>query len=208
MECFQPQRVCRSVELALVFSVLGCGGKAAESSPPLLEPPYMAPRARPASPPLASASQQPLPAPKPELQPQPASPNTKPMTITDYVDTSWTSAGNVLSAYCGYCHGPALTPAQAQAGINFIDDMDALVAAGLVVPLDSAASRIVVVMRNGSMPPPTSGYPQVTEADIQVVEAFIDNPRFWPDWPGLPPQALVDAGVEPPAFVDAGPDGG
>jgi hypothetical protein len=42
---------------------------------------------------------------------------------------------------------------QAQAGINFIDDTDQLVEAGLIVPLSSATSRIVVVMRDRSMPP-------------------------------------------------------
>jgi hypothetical protein len=93
---------------------------------------------------------------------------------------------------------------QAQGGINFIYDIDQLVAAGLIVPLSSATSRVVVVMRNGSMPPLSSGLPPVTEADIEIVASYIDNPRFWPD--SFPP-AIVDAGTETPP-VDAGADGG
>lgn len=110
-----------------------------------------------------------------------------------------------MAANCGQCHGPSLTPALAAAGINYINDIDALVAAGLIVPLNSAASRIVVVMRNGSMPPPASGLPAMTEADIQVVASYIDNPRFWPE---LQSPGVGDAGVEEPAAVDAGTDGG
>jgi len=109
-----------------------------------------------------------------------------------------------LAANCGQCHGPALTRAQAQDGINFIDNIDALVYAGLIVPLNSAASRIIVVMRDGSMPPSTSGYPLVTEADIRTVTEYIDNPRFWAEF--APPD-VVDAGTETP-LVDAGTDAG
>jgi len=116
-------------------------------------------------------------------------------------DLARAAAENVLEANCGQCHGPALTQTQAQDGINFINDIDLLVQAGLIVPMSSAASRIVVVMRNGSMPPPVSGLPPVTEADIDVVASYIDNPRYWPDpFPGD-----VDAGTETP-LVDAGPD--
>jgi mono/diheme cytochrome c family protein len=114
------------------------------------------------------------------------------------------AAENVLGANCGQCHGPALTRTQAQDGINFIDDIDALVRAGLITPLNSAASRIIVVMRDGSMPPPASGLSPAPEADIEVVADYIDNPRFWPD---APPPPVVDAGTATP-LVDAGADAG
>jgi mono/diheme cytochrome c family protein len=107
-----------------------------------------------------------------------------------------------LAANCGQCHGPALTQTQAQDGINFIDDIDALVEAELIVPMNSAASRIVVVMRDRSMPPRASGLFPVTEADIDVVASYIDNPRFWPDFPA---PGVVDAGAP---VVDADPDAG
>src|SRR5262245_10268428 len=50
------------------------------------------------------------------------------------------AAENVLAANCGQCHGPALTPAQAQAGMNYIDDIDKLVETGKILPLNSAGS--------------------------------------------------------------------
>jgi serine/threonine-protein kinase len=90
------------------------------------------------------------------------------------------AAENVLAANCGQCHGPALTPAQAQAGMNYIDDIDQLVATGKIVPLNSAGSRIIQRMVRGEMPPVTTGR-TVTEADINTVAQYIDNPRFWPD---------------------------
>jgi hypothetical protein len=112
------------------------------------------------------------------------------------------AAENVLTANCDLCHGPALSQAQAPAGINFIGDINQLVVAGLIVPLSSATSRIVVVMRDGSMPPPGDAgpAPALAEGDINVVARFIDNPRYWPD---SSPPAIVDAGSEAPA-VDAG----
>jgi hypothetical protein len=86
-------------------------------------------------------------------------------------------------------------------------DLDQLVDTGLIVPLSSATSPLVMVMRNGSMPPPgrfdgDAGI-TITEADIEVVASFIDNPSFWPDWPDWPRPAIVDAGL-----ADAGADGG
>ena len=52
----------------------------------------------------------------------------------------------MLAQNCGQCHGSALTPAQAQDGINFISDIDQLVEAGLIVPLSSATSRVIVML--------------------------------------------------------------
>jgi len=90
---------------------------------------------------------------------------------------------NILASNCGYCHGPALTEAQAQAGMNYIDNLDKLVETGKIVPLNSASSRIVQRMLKGEMPPPSSPYPAVTTADIDKVASYIDNPRYWPDAP-------------------------
>ena len=115
------------------------------------------------------------------------------------------AAENVLQANCGQCHGSSLTPAQAQDGINYIDNIDKLVEAGLIEPLSSASSRISLVMRNGSMPPPSSGFPPITDAEVNIVAQYIDNPRFWP---GVAPAPVVDAGIDVPSVVDAGADGG
>jgi serine/threonine-protein kinase len=96
-------------------------------------------------------------------------------------DLAKAAAENVLAANCGQCHGPALTEQQAQAGMNYINDIDKLVDTGKIVPLNSAASRIVQRMVRQEMPPVASGLPAVTEADINTVAQYIDNPRFWPD---------------------------
>jgi len=91
-------------------------------------------------------------------------------------------AENILASNCGQCHGPALTPLQASAGMNFIDDMDRLALEGKLKPGNSADSRIIQRMREGSMPPPASLKPQVSDQEIDTVAQFIDNPRFWPDY--------------------------
>jgi mono/diheme cytochrome c family protein len=105
----------------------------------------------------------------------------RPDTGSSEADLAKAAAENVLAANCGQCHGPALTEQQAQAGMNYINDIDQLVETGKIVPLNSAASRIVQRMVRGEMPPVASGLPAVTEADINTVAQYIDNPRFWPE---------------------------
>jgi mono/diheme cytochrome c family protein len=205
MRCIKPVRVYRVVGLGLMFSLLGCGGKAEDDSP-RPGPSYSAPRATPTAPPSVSVPPSPpARATQPEPMQKPAAPTEAPGRYPlPGIDLGPAAAENVLSANCAQCHGPALTQAQAQAGINFITDLDQLAAAGWIVPLSSDTSPIIIEMRNGSMPPPASGLPRVTEADIDVVASHIDNPRFWLDWSA---PAVVDAGVERPT-VDAGADGG
>lgn len=111
---------------------------------------------------------------------------------------------NILAANCGQCHGPALTPVQALGGIWFIDDVDELASQGYLVPLLSAESRIVQVMRDGTMPPARSGLPPVSDVEIEIVAQFIDDARFWPV---QQPGPALDAGPASP-LVDAGVDGG
>jgi hypothetical protein len=90
------------------------------------------------------------------------------------------AAENVLNANCGFCHGPGLSQDEAQANMNFINDIQRLVDTGRIVPMNSAGSRVVQFMQNRQMPPPGSGYPNVKESDIAIVSAYIDNPRYWP----------------------------
>jgi mono/diheme cytochrome c family protein len=130
----------------------------------------------------------------PPPQSQPADPNDQ-ADPGNPVDLARAQAENVLASNCGQCHGPALTPAQASAGMNYINDIDKLVENGKIIPLSSTKSRIVERMREGSMPPVQSGLPRVTDADINVVAQFIDNPRFWPNVEpqgGVCPDQLVD----------------
>jgi hypothetical protein len=85
----------------------------------------------------------------------------------------------ILASNCGQCHGPALTPAQAQAGMNFITDLDRLAEEGKLVPLDSRNSLIIQKMRDGEMPP--GSLDKVPTADINRVADYIDNVDYWPD---------------------------
>jgi serine/threonine-protein kinase len=103
--------------------------------------------------------------------------------LSDEARLAKAAAENVLASNCGQCHGGQLTPQTAQAGMNYINDIDQLVSTGKIIPLNSAGSRIVQRMVNGQMPPISSGLPQVTEADITTVSQYIDNPRFWPEVP-------------------------
>jgi mono/diheme cytochrome c family protein len=90
------------------------------------------------------------------------------------------AAENILNANCGSCHGTQLAPGAESGNMNYINDIDQLVANGKIQPLNSAGSRIIQRMQDGSMPPPASGRDRVTESDIDTVANFIDNPRFWP----------------------------
>jgi mono/diheme cytochrome c family protein len=92
------------------------------------------------------------------------------------------AAENVLRVNCGQCHGPQLTPAAARAGMNFIDDIDALVNDGKLVPLAASESPVVRRMREGSMPPLGNEGPRPSARDIELVADFVDNPLFWPEY--------------------------
>ncbi len=116
----------------------------------------------------------------------------------------WRSSSpqGTLERFCGSCHGAqAIREGNVQGGFDSVTDIDRMVTLGLVVPLSSADSPLIQVMRNGSMPPP-GVEPRVTDRDIQIVAQFIDNPLFWE----LPAPA-EDAGL-PNVPADAGADGG
>jgi mono/diheme cytochrome c family protein len=85
----------------------------------------------------------------------------------------------ILAENCGQCHGPALTPAQAQAGMNFITDLDRLAEEGKITPLNADASEIIQKMRSGEMPP--GSLEKVSTDDINRVADYINNPDYWPD---------------------------
>ncbi|MEY4550908.1 MAG: Serine/threonine-protein kinase pkn1, partial [Pseudomonadota bacterium] len=114
--------------------------------------------------PLATCPDAPDPAPRPSAREQ-----------------AQQAAEAVLVANCSGCHGSALPLARAQGGINFIDDIDALIAAKKLTPLNSATSPLVQLLLNGEMPPPGAA-PVVSKADVELISSFIDNPRFWPDY--------------------------
>lgn len=84
------------------------------------------------------------------------------------------AAENVLASYCGACHGSALTEMQASDSINYIDDWSRLLESGLIERCAPERSRIVVVMRTGSMPPASSDIPAVSDPDIGAIVTAID----------------------------------
>jgi hypothetical protein len=112
----------------------------------------------------------------------PDDPVANPGDSTSEIELARAAAENVLRANCGGCHGPQLTPAAARAGMNFIDDIDELVNQGKIVPLDSEGSPVVSRMKEGSMPPLGTNGPRPSERDIELVEQFVDNPLFWPEY--------------------------
>jgi len=126
----------------------------------------------------------------------PVQTNTRPpLPVGGEAELAKAAAENVLAANCGQCHGGQLTPQTAQAGMNYINDIDQLVETGKIVPLNSAGSRIIQRMVRGEMPPVASGLPRVTDADIDTVSQFIDNPRFWPDVPQTGTSCLNDGQI-------------
>jgi mono/diheme cytochrome c family protein len=92
------------------------------------------------------------------------------------------AAENVLRVNCGQCHGPQLSEAAARAGMNYINDIDALVNEGKIVPLAPEDSPVVRRMQEGSMPPLNNDGPRPSARDIEVVADFVDNPLFWPEY--------------------------
>jgi len=186
--------------LVLLAGALSCGGRAAEE-PSSTQTSSPRPGAVPTAPPSSPGSTPPS---APVAVPLPAGlpPVPVPAPIPE-VDLARAAAENVLLTNCGYCHGPAADPA-ASGGIRFIGDLSRLAEAGLIVAQSSATSLLIRVMRDGSMPPPDSPYPPVTEADINTVAQYIDTPRFWP---GSSPPPVEDGGAPTPV-VDASADGG
>jgi len=130
------------------------------------------------------STERPTPAPSAGAQPRPPRPADEPGRSE--LELARAAAQNILRASCGQCHGPALSPAAARAGMNYIDDIDALVDNGKITPLASDVSAVVRRMRDGSMPPFGSSGPRPSDRDIDVVAGFIDNPVFWPEYRPAP----------------------
>jgi mono/diheme cytochrome c family protein len=108
--------------------------------------------------------------------------DTIPEESASELELARAAAENVLRANCGQCHGPQLTPAAARAGMNFIDNIDELVNQGKIIPLDPEGSPVVRRMKEGSMPPLGTAGPRPSERDIALVEEFVSNPLFWPEY--------------------------
>jgi mono/diheme cytochrome c family protein len=113
-----------------------------------------------------------LPEPTQQEQDEPA--NADPRELAEG------AALNILQSNCGNCHGQAAIDRNAiSGGMDYIEDIDALIDNNKLVPLNSAQSPIVNRMRNGTMPP--AGVEQrPTDQEIDTVANFIDSVAFWP----------------------------
>jgi mono/diheme cytochrome c family protein len=90
------------------------------------------------------------------------------------------AAQNILKSNCGSCHGTQLNEQNRQGGMNYINDMEQLAKNGKIIPLNADESKIIIRMRDGSMP---KGGQRVSDSDIQVVANYINNEDYWPDVP-------------------------
>jgi mono/diheme cytochrome c family protein len=104
-----------------------------------------------------------------------------PVKESDPLKLARAAAENVLRANCGMCHGSSLALDQASGRMNYIDNTDELVKQKKLIPLNSKGSLVIQRMEDGSMPPSFSNLPKVTQADIDTVIQYIDQPSFWQD---------------------------
>ncbi|HEU4583939.1 MAG TPA: hypothetical protein VFS67_37035 [Polyangiaceae bacterium] len=191
----KPRRVLRLRSLSVAFGAavlaLACG--ADESNNPEESQPVDIPREDPcANPYNAECPTNQLPSKQDDGDSAGVTPAVEPKKAApSQAELDKDAAQNVLKSKCGYCHGAALTKEQAKAGMNFIDDIDKLVAAGKIIPMNSAGSKVIQRMVRKEMPPVGSGYDLVSDAEIQIVAAYIDNPRYWG---GLPEANCEDEG--------------
>lgn len=75
----------------------------------------------------------------------------------------------VLKTHCYRCHGQ---DGAIEGGLNYVADLNKLVARKKVVPGDAAKSRLFKRMDDGTMPPPEEK-PRPTAAEIEVVKKWI-----------------------------------
>ena len=111
----------------------------------------------------------------------------------------------ILSDKCLQCHGPDETTRKAR--LRFDTQEGAMAKAGVIVPGDSAASRLIkrVISTDPDlvMPPPSTGH-QLTAKEIAQLKQWIDEGAKWaqhwayiaPVRPALPASSALQAGGE------------
>lgn len=82
----------------------------------------------------------------------------------------------LLAYHCGDCHLAPLYPVQEWSLYSYaFDDLHRLIEVYKVVPGAGEASRLVLRMRRGEMPPPSLGLPVMPEFAIDLISEFIDR---------------------------------
>jgi hypothetical protein len=77
--------------------------------------------------------------------------------------------------YCGECHATDRQLSPSHDGMFGIEDLDIMLELGKIMPGDGEGSRVIVRIRDGSMPPPTSSVAAVPAASVGRIVAFIDG---------------------------------
>jgi hypothetical protein len=105
------------------------------------------------------------------------------MEMVDEVAVEKRAVQEMLQNNCGICHGRDSTrPPHTLTGeplrdgdppLPDINDIDALVQAGLIVPGFPEESRLLFLIVTQQMPPTTSGLPPVADAELRPLEKFI-----------------------------------
>jgi hypothetical protein len=84
----------------------------------------------------------------------------------------------MLNANCGVCHSmPNFYPCSDCLGDSWGEPLriSSLIELGKVTPGDADASRLMIRLYAGEMPPPISGEPPMSAADVSWLASFIDT---------------------------------
>ncbi len=109
----------------------------------------------------------------------------------------------LLSDKCFRCHGPDEAARQAKLRL---DERDAAIAAGAIVPGDTRASellaRVAASDPDDVMPPPSSHKKALTSDEIELLELWIEQgAEYEPHWAFVPPTREPPPSVQNPAWV-------
>lgn len=85
-------------------------------------------------------------------------------------------AQQVLVESCGSCHGAPVDAGPPAGGLPRVDDVQALIDGGFLIPCRSQASPLIFAIQSGSMPPPESGLAPMSAAQLATLTQFIDRP--------------------------------
>ena len=108
----------------------------------------------------------------------------------------------ILSDACFACHGP--DPTQRKAGLRFDNKEGAFAKKGVIVPGDSANSRLIKRITETQpemrMPPPASGR-TLTDRQIELLRRWVDTGAKWDThWAYVPPKRPDPPTVATPAW--------
>lgn len=84
----------------------------------------------------------------------------------------------MLNANCGECHSmPNFYPCSDCLGDSWGEPLriSDLIELGKITPGDAAASRVMIRLYAGEMPPPVSGLPPMPDVDVSWLASFIDT---------------------------------